>query len=571
MIILLFFAFLAGIVTILSPCILPVLPVVLSGSVGGGKARPLGIITGFMASFTFFTLALSALVRLLGISPDILRYVAAGMILAFGLVMVVPLFKTAFMRLVSGLSRVGSGSQVSSTGGNRGYLSGLVLGLSLGLVWTPCVGPIMASVITLALTSSVDLGAVFITIAYSLGTSIPLFLIMLGGRGLLTRVPFLTRHTDTIQKVFGGLMILTAVALFTGLDRLFQTALLQAFPGYGAGLTSIENQGAVLNAISARDKGNGLPPAVNAEIQSPLLMTLSMGGSWINSKPLTPADLEGKVVLVDFWTYSCVNCIRTFPYLKAWYADYKDRGFVIIGVHTPEFAFERETANVSQAAAQFGIKYPVVQDNDYKIWNSFHNRYWPAHYLFDRMGVLRYEHFGEGEYDKTEEEIQKLLGGTGTALAANSIAPTLPTTVDLTPETYLGYDRAARFASPEAGAHDHAVTYSFPASLSSGQWALEGSWVQGGQALHAAGPGAIELSFHARHVYLVLGPVEGSLPPVLTVTVNGRPADTADVKNGKLQIGEYRLYTLYDGNAPIDGIVKIETPGPVAAYAFTFG
>ncbi len=571
MIILLFYAFLAGIVTILSPCILPVLPVVLSGSVGGGKTRPLGIITGFVASFTFFTLALSTLVRLLGISPDILRYVAAGMILAFGLVMVIPPLKNAFMRLVSGLTRVGSGSQVSPLGGNRGYLSGLVLGLSLGLVWTPCVGPIMASVITLALTSNVDLGAVFITIAYSLGTSIPLFLIMLGGRGLLQRVPFLTRHVKGIQIVFGGLMIVTAVALFTGADRLFQTFILQAFPGYGAGLTSVENQGAVLNAISARDKGNGPPPAVNAGIQSPLLMTLSLGGPWINSPPLTAADLKGKVVLVDFWTYSCVNCIRTFPYLKAWYAKYKDRGLVIIGVHTPEFAFERDTANVSQAAAQFGLAYPIVQDNDYKIWNAFHNSYWPAHYLFDRMGALRYEHFGEGEYDRTESEIRKLLGEKSGPLAANSIAPTLPTTADLTPETYLGYDRAARFANPGTGAHDKAVDYALPGSLSRGQWAIGGRWTQGGQALTAAGPGTIELSFHAKHVYLVLGPVVGSPPPVLTVTVNGRPTNTADVKNGKLQIGEYRLYTLFDGSAPIDGTVKIETPGPVAAYAFTFG
>ncbi|MBN2353552.1 MAG: cytochrome c biogenesis protein DipZ [Spirochaetales bacterium] len=581
MAILLFFAFVAGIVTILSPCILPILPVVLSGSVGGGKARPLGIITGFVASFSFFTLTLSAIVKVLNIDPNIMRYVAAGMILAFGLIMVIPPLKNAFMRLVSGLSsRAGGGAQ-PGTGGSRGYVSGLVLGLSLGLVWSPCVGPIMGSIIALAVNSSVDLGAVFITLAYALGTAIPLFLIMLGGRGLLQRIPFLTRNVKKIQIVFGGLMIVTAVALFTGADRLFQTFILQVFPSYGAGLTSIENQGAVLNAISARDqgasavpvddKGDGSPPAVDMNIQSPLFTTFAMGGPWINSPALTPADLKGKVVLVDFWTYSCVNCIRTFPYLKAWYEKYKDRGLVIVGVHTPEFPFERNTANVSRAAAQSGLSYPIVQDNDYKIWNAFRNRYWPAHYLFDRMGVLRYRHFGEGEYDATEFTIRKFLGEKSGPLASDSIAPTQSTTAGLTPETYLGYERTKRFSSPEAGAYDRAATYSFPPALSSGQWAIEGNWVQGGRELRAAGPGTIELSFHAKSVYLVLGPVEGSPPPLLTVTVNGRPTGTADVKDGKLHIGEYRLYTLYDGSAPIDGTVKIETPGPLAAYAFTFG
>jgi cytochrome c biogenesis protein CcdA/thiol-disulfide isomerase/thioredoxin len=569
MIVLLVFAFLAGLVTVLSPCILPVLPVVLSGSVGGGRARPLGIITGFAVGFTVFTLALTALVKLLGISADLLRYVAAGIIFAFGLVMVVPPIKNAFMRLASGFSRVGGRAVQPS--GSGGYPGGIVLGLSLGLVWTPCVGPIMASVIALAVTSKVDVGAVFITVAYTLGTSIPLFLIMLGGRGLLHRFSFFNRHSDSVQKLFGGLMIVTALALFTGADRQFQDFILKEFPGYGAGLTSIENQGQVLNALSARKKENTRQATSGSTVQSPLLAALSKGGPWINSKPLTPLDLEGKVVLVDFWTYSCVNCIRTFPYLKAWYADYRNRGFVIIGVHTPEFAFERETANVKRAVAQFGIEYPVVQDNDYRIWNAFDNLYWPAHYLFDRKGVLSYTHFGEGDYDKTEREIRTLLGGKSGALAVDSIAPTLPTTPDLTPETYLGYARAERFASPGAGVRDQASDYSLPATLSAGQWALSGTWVREAQDVRAAGAGAIELSFHARHVYLVLGPATGSPPPTLKVTVNGRPTTTDDVQNGALELGEYRLYTLFNGNAPINGIVKIETPGPMRAYAFTFG
>jgi cytochrome c biogenesis protein CcdA/thiol-disulfide isomerase/thioredoxin len=570
MIILIAFAFLAGVVTVLSPCILPVLPVVLSGTVGGGKARPLGIITGFVVSFTVFTLTLSALVSLLGISADVLRYVAAGLILAFGLVMVIPPLKNAFMRLVSGLSGAGT-REPAAAGGKKGYLSGLVLGLSLGLVWTPCVGPIMASVITLALSSTVDAGAIFITLSFALGTSLPLFLIMWGGRGLLHRFPFFTKHSGAIQKVFGGLMILTAVALFTGAERLFQTLILQAFPGYGAGLTSLENQGVVLDAIAQRNAGNAPLSAGDARIQSPLLTTLAMGGSWVNSPPLTPADLEGKVVLIDFWTYSCINCIRTFPNLKTWDEHYRDKGLVIIGVHSPEFAFEQDLGNLQRAVADYGLRYPVVQDNDFKIWNSFHNHYWPAHYIFDRMGVLKYQHFGEGEYEKTEGVIQLLLGLDKNTPIVGQDQPPPPLAHPLTAETYLGYQRAQRFAGSEVPVRDKALTYSLPNTLLSGEWALSGVWVQEAQNVRAQGPGALELSFYAGHVYVVLGPVPGTLPPTLTVMVNGRPTDTSDVHNGKLKLGEYRLYELLSGDVPLEGTIRIKTDGPVRAYAFTFG
>lgn len=247
------FAFLAGIATILSPCILPLLPVVLSGSAGAGRLRPWGIILGFTVSFTVFTLTLSLLVSLAGITPEVLRTVSALLILSFGLVMVLPPLKNAFLSWASRLTASRAPRGVKKQG--QGFLPGVAMGFSLGLVWTPCAGPIMASVVTLAATQTVNVATVTITLAYTLGTSVPLLLILLGGRQLLQKVPFLTSHSARIQQIFGGLMLLTALALFLGWDRELQTALLQAFPGYGEALTAVENSPEVLKELEALEAG----------------------------------------------------------------------------------------------------------------------------------------------------------------------------------------------------------------------------------------------------------------------------------------------------------------------------
>ncbi len=593
MFLLILFAFLAGIVTILSPCILPLLPIVLSGTVSGGKTRPLGIITGFVVSFTVFTLSLSALIQALGISPDLLRWIASGVIIAFGLIMVIPPFKNVFMRLASRLASQGMSAQQNIP--NKGFVSGLTLGVSLGLVWTPCVGPIMASVISLALSSSVDLGSVFITLAYSLGTAVPLFIIMQGGKSLMNRFSFFKKHSNTIQKVFGVLMLLTGLAILTGFDRRFQTSILTAFPGYGQGLTKIEDQGFINNVITQRNnellkttptpkpagdvaKGETPTAAPTAkpardthEAQtSSVYDAITMGGPWINSAPIKPSSLRGKVVLIDFWTYSCINCIRTLPYLKAWDKKYRDQGLVIIGVHSPEFAFEHETANVKQAVKDFGIEYPVVQDNDFAIWRAFNNHYWPAHYFFNKSGELVHMHFGEGAYAESEQHIQKLLGESG-PLATDEIRSTLSTTAGKTSETYLGYRRASNFASPDAGIQDTLHNYSLPAHLQKNQWALSGPWTQTAENIVAQGGSTLELSFHAQKVYLVLGPADTGQAGKITVTVNGKAVDTADIKNGILDLETYRLYELYNGDKPIDGLLRLKTTGSLKAYAFTFG
>src|SRR5208283_4200145 len=442
--------FLSGVITILSPCILPVLPIVLSGSVGGGKARPFGVLTGFVVSFTAFTLALSAIVQALGIPVDALRIVAVVLIILFGVVMLVPWLSARFEMLTSRIARRpgGAGAPVAVGAGagaqkRNGYWSGVIVGLSLGLIWTPCVGPIMASVISLALTQHVDGGSVSITLAYTLGTSIPMLAIMLGGRALLKKVPALTRNAGNIQKGFGVLMILVGVAIGFGWDRQFQATILRLFPNYGTGLTAIEKTAPVQSALKTREPalaartpkaGTDVFSAPEAAPEKGVLGDYGAApafltqGNWFNteglsptagqmaqgaSMPLTLEALRGKVVVVDFWTYSCINCVRTLPYLRAWYDAYRDKGLVIVGVHTPEFEFEKNPANVAKAIRELGVNWPVVQDNDYVQWNAYANMYWPAHYFIDAKGRVRYFHFGEGEDDVSEKVIQALLKEAG--------------------------------------------------------------------------------------------------------------------------------------------------------------
>ncbi len=549
MLLLIGFAFLAGVVTVLSPCILPVLPVVLSGGISGGKSRPWGVITGFIASFTVFTLTLSSLVQALGLNPDLLRWISAGLIAVFGIVLVVPAFKDAFLAWTTRL--VTRNTSVKPGKPKGGYWSGLVLGLGLGVVWTPCVGPIMASVITLALSSSVDSASVFITLAYTLGTAIPLFLIMNGGRALLQRVPWLTKHSSGIQRGFGVLMLATAIALFTGADRLFSSWILQVFPNYGSGLTAIENQDSVKAELTKRTPVSAVSSA------DPL--TLGQG-VWINSDPLTLAGLKGKVVLVDFWTYSCVNCVRTLPYLRDWYSKYQDKGLVIVGVHSPEFAFERSEANVRQATKDLKVTWPVVQDNAFGIWNAYQNQYWPAHYLYDRDGKLIETHFGEGSYAETEAAIAKALGTTVAASKVDAIAIADGTK---TPETYLGYGRGERFASPETVKTDAALAYSVPSALPADKWALGGTWTVT-KAYSQTQKGSLELQYQGARVYLVMGPVEGQANPVVKVKVDGKALP--DVK-----VDGERMFQVVDMPGQTGGHLKLDFNGSVRVYAFTFG
>jgi cytochrome c biogenesis protein CcdA/thiol-disulfide isomerase/thioredoxin len=578
--VLLGFAFLAGIVTVLSPCILPVLPIVLANTAAEGRRRPLGVIAGFTASFSVLTLSLATLVRALGLDPELPRTAAAVLIVGFAAVLLVPPLKDRFT-LAAGrfTSAFGRRTSVPAAAADRrrpsGFWSGFLTGLGLGAVWTPCVGPIMASVITAAVVQTVDYAAVGITAAYAAGTSLPLFAVMRGGRALINRRPALMKRLPAIQRIFAVLMLLTGVSLLAGWDRSFQSYLLAAFPGYGSGLTALEDNEAVKAALESRasalagESPAGAPAAQGTEARKidftgPDPLSRS-SGPWHNSPPLTLAGLKGKVVLVDFWTYSCVNCQRTIPYLAAWHGRYRDAGLAVVGVHSPEFVFERDSANLKAAMAELGVSWPVVQDNDFGIWRAFSNRYWPAKYLFDRSGKLVYTHYGEGAYEETERMIQGLLGLPDLGRAAAAIEPEA-TVGGRNSETYLGSERAELQAEQEK---DAAGRFAAPAALGRFQWALEGRWRQEAEYIEADSGSILSLDFYARRVLLVIEPV-GTAGASLRVSVDGAPTESADVRAGVLRPAESRLYELFSAESAQKGILKIEADGPVRLFAFTF-
>jgi len=584
MTLLLLFAFLSGIVTILSPCILPVLPVVLSGTVGG-RRRPWGVIAGFVFSFSLFTLALSSLVRAFQIPPDALRWAAAVLIVLFGLVMALPPLQRVFEHLASGLTRRRPGG----TGSREGFAGGLAVGFSLGLVWTPCVGPIMASVISLAAARSVDGGAVLIILAYSLGTSLPMLGIMAGGRKLLKKLPPGIFGGPGIQRIFGVLMILVGLTMGLGLDRRFQAAVLRVFPQYGAGLTSLENWAPVRKALETRRTGEG--PAGSGGGTGPRWTSgdspregvagdygpapeLVTAGEWFNTpEPLSMEALRGKVVLVDFWTYSCVNCVRTLPHLRAWQEAYGDRGLVILGVHTPEFAFERDPENLRRAIQDLGVTWPVVQDNDYLQWQAYGNRYWPAHYFIDARGRMRYFQFGEGGYDGAEKVIRELLteAGEAPAVPAARVAPAVLSS--RTEETYLGYQRAGGFFSRPEMVNNRPAEYVPRGVPGNGRWTLEGTWTVSGQYAVPAEGSVLELGFQARDVYLVIQPEDTAeeAPGWLEVLLDGMPVSAADVEEGILRPRESRLYQLVGLEKPGEHRLRLTARGRFRLFAFTFG
>ncbi len=574
MYILVLFAFLAGIATILAPCILPILPLVLSAGVTGGKQRPLGIVVGLVASFTFFTLALSYLTKYLGLDPTVLRTVAVVILLAFGVLLLIPKLLVAFESMVSRLMpKTGNNSQ------RKDFLGGILVGISLGLVWTPCVGPIVGSVIALAATSSLNLVSVLIIIAYALGTSIPLLALIYGGQTLIKRIKSLNKIAPKLQIGFGVIMIVTALAMLFGLDQVIQNNVLSKLPSsISTGLTQQLEQSDIvqkqLQALHGAPEQSVAPTA--ATVIGGALSGLPVLGKapelqgithWLNSDPLTLAQLKGKVVLIDFWTYSCINCIRTLPHVTSWYDTYKDQGLVVLGVHSPEFAFEKNTDNVAKAIENFKIHYPVAQDNDFATWSAYNNQYWPAEYLIDAQGNLRATHFGEGHYEETEANIRALLKEAKQDLSLPTMAPTAVDTTpnqDQSPETYLGTDRRSNYRA--ASTVDE---------LKNDQWTLTGQWVQDKQFITSAAGNTLSFRFTGQNVYLVLNPPAGS--GLLKILLDGKPIkdDQAgnDVKNGAVLLDSDRLYHLVHNTKDTAAhvlTIQFETIG-IKAFAFTFG
>jgi cytochrome c biogenesis protein CcdA/thiol-disulfide isomerase/thioredoxin len=533
----------AGFITAISPCVLPVLPIIFAGGATGGRRKPFAIIAGLVLSFSAFTLFGVWLLKKLGLPEDLLRNIAIGLLFLVAATLLFPKVEEIVQRPLLRLTRRPSGD----LGG------GVLLGASLGLVFVPCAGPVLAAITVVGATQDVGARAIVLTLAYAIGAAIPMLLVALGGRAGMTA---LKPHAHRIRQALGIVVALTALAIAFNVDRHFQTAI----PGYTEALQKKVEQSERAQHELQKLRANTRQVAATTSLKdygrAPELTGLS---DWINSKPLTLRKLRGKVVLIDFWTYSCINCLRTLPHVKAWYRTYHGKGLVVLGVHTPEFAFEHVPGNVRGAVRRLGITYPVALDNDYGTWNAFQNQYWPAKYLIDRRGHLRYYHFGEGEYDTTEARIRTLLGeNAGMLPVANELTDPTPRAM-MTPESYLGYERLARFAQKTI-TPDRFATYHLPAGdLHLNELAYGGRWRVEAERI-VAGPGAqLRLRFMARSVHLVLGG-HGSV----AVFADGTP-------QGVVRVRGSRLYTLARLPTSQSRLLELRfTPG-VEAYAFTFG
>ena len=538
-------AFLEGLGLIVSPCILPILPIILSGSLTGSKARPLGIITGFVITFTLVTLFSRALVQFAHISPDTLRNISYVILILLGVMMLSTYLTEKFNILTQRLTNVGGRLQ-SANNPQSGFAGGLAFGGLIGIIWTPCAGPILAAVIVQSIIQSTTLSSLLIVIAFAIGASVPMLFIALMGRKIMERFSFFRDKSAILRKVLGIIIIASVFFL------IFYTSL----------TLSLAQSGASTSPATALMNG------IEKPYPAPELATDSV---WINSPPLQLNQLKGKVVLIDFWTYSCINCIRTLPYLKDWYAKYHDNGFVIIGVHSPEFEFEKNVDNVKNAVKADGILYPVTLDNQYITWKNFNNQYWPAHYLINKNGDVVYEHFGEGDYDVTENNIRYLLGipGPVTIKPVNENYSALET-----PETYLGYARAAAYSSPESVTKNKSATYSYPVTLSINTWALRGDWIIYNDKIVSAKAGAsIKLRFHAGNVYTVMGTT--GKPVTVKLLLNGEKnldESGKDVTNGLMTVSGHRLYTIATLKREGEGIVELTAANPgLEIFTFTFG
>src|SRR5436305_1924388 len=429
MVLLALFALIAGAATAVSPCVLPVLPIVLSAGATGGRRRPLGIVAGLTLSFTFATVALVYVIDALGLPDDLLRMAAIAVLLVFGVSLLVP---AASARVEAWLQRLAPRARAGDVNGGSG--PGLAVGLALGFVSAPCAGPILAGVITVSAAQSFTAGRLAVAFAYGVGSAIVLYLLMLGGRRATRR---LTRHAGRFQFATGVVMVAVAVAMLADLDTRFQTAIASDLPGFlvdpSAGLEKSASAQHALTTI------RGYKAHIPVLGRAPDFVGNQQWFNTRDDKPLHIRDLRGHVVVVDFWTYTCINCLRTLPYLKQLYAAYHKDGLEIVGVHTPEFPFERNASNVARAIKQNGLRYPVAQDNKQATWNAYGNEYWPAEYFIDAQGRVRHTQFGEGNYGEDERVVRELLAEAGHA-------PRTPTTgahgiranFEATPETYLG-------------------------------------------------------------------------------------------------------------------------------------
>ncbi|MEX0180974.1 MULTISPECIES: cytochrome c biogenesis protein DipZ [unclassified Stenotrophomonas] len=585
---LLLLAYLGGVLTLLSPCILPVLPFVFARADRPFLRSTLPLLVGMALTFTVVASLAAVGSQWVAQANQIGRWVALVLMAVFAIALLWP---TLADHLLAPFQRIGARlsarADAADAAGRGGAWTSLLIGIATGLLWAPCAGPILGLVLTGAALNGASVGTSSLLLAYALGAVTALALAVWVGGRVFRALQARLGLGNVVRRVLGVAALLAVVAIGLGWDTGLLTRL-------SAVSTARIEQG-LLDAVP--DAQPAAPPMMMmaaGQAGAPLpvegtLPSLSGATGWLNSPPLSAEQLRGKVVLIDFWTYSCINCLRAMPFVHEWAQRYRDHGLVVVGVHTPEFAFERDPRNVMKAVQQLKVEYPVALDNQYSIWRAFNNRYWPAHYFIDAQGNIRGHQFGEGNYAHSEQVIRRLLveaGQTDLPPPADPAAADLQgvaTQADMgnlrSPETYLGHARAEQFASPGGQHADTAFGYTLPSTLALNQWGLSGQWRVNDEAaqLRQAG-GRIAFQFHARDLHLVLAPGEDGAPVRFRVLLDGKPLPAADAgadvaADGTGTVNEHRLYQLIRQRGTI-GPHRFEIEfldAGVQAYAFTFG
>jgi cytochrome c biogenesis protein CcdA/thiol-disulfide isomerase/thioredoxin len=580
MLLLMLFSLVAGAGTAVTPCVLPVLPALLSAGALGGRRRPLGIVLGLAGTFTVAIVALAQLVKGVGLATGAARTLAIVVLVGFGVVLLIPELAARVQAPLSRLARFGPRTR------GEGFWSGVGVGGALGFVCAPCAGPILAAVTSVSASGGASARIVAVAVAYSAGLSAVLLLYALGGRKLIERVRRSARG-DLVERSLGAVLLLTGVLMAVNLDVRFEEALARdaSLPAFLVDPTrTLENSHAVQSRLAAlrpqsafaqrqgaaSARGSMLPELGPA----PQFTATQRGFNTPGGRPLALAALRGRVVLVDFWTYTCINCLRTLPYLKGLYATYHRSGLEIVGVETPEFTFEQDAGNVAQAISSDGLPYPVAQDNRYGTWNAYGNQYWPAEYLIDARGQVRHTQFGEGSYAAGEQAVRALLleaGARGLPPPMSAHAQ-LPSVQLATPETYLDAVRSQGFATPlRRGVHGYAGI-PHPAL---NQFALNGRWRIGSQSSTPVSAGAyVSARVQAADAYLVMTSA-GNHPHRVLVRLDGRPVPASsagrDVQAGSVTVRGQRLYALVSRPGAEQHELTVEIPRGVSVYDFTFG
>ena len=569
-------AFLGGLITGLSPCIVPVLPVVLAGgTTATDRRRPLLIIAGLVLSFSFTVLLGSTVLSALGLPQDLLFWLGVFLLFLLAAGLLVPAAGEWIERPFRHLGT----SRYAGRGG------GLVLGLSLGLVFVPCAGPVLSAISVAAANHRVGASSLFVTLFYAAGATVPLLVFAVLGNRVASGWQTMRAHLPAVRRAAGGVLAVTALAIAFG----WLNPLQRSVPGYTSALEDHLESGssvtkqlqaldgehanqfvkvATANAATAKAKGPSAPTPAKATKTSNLPVlgpAPNFTGivKWLNTPddaPLSLQQLRGKVVLIDFWTYSCINCQRSLPHVEAWYRNYQADGLVVVGVHTPEFAFEHVVSNVVSAAASLGVRYPIAVDSNYGTWDAWNNQYWPAEYLVDPSGNVRAYDFGEGDYSTMEADIRMLLQANGaTNLPPATDVPNKTPTAQLSPESYLGYEEM-QYDVGTPIAKDHPAFYQAPGDIPHDEFAFNGTWTDHDEEATAGNNAAIDINFTADDVYLVIGG-QGTV----TVVLDGKPYQTVTVD------GIPKLYTLFSGSSLTNGGLTLSFSPGLQAFDFTFG